>query len=252
MTRETSKGKSRRRGKNTILFPMKELGDLPSSSKPLSDTIPKPVVENANSRALRRMGITNKALSRCAEISPMLDRCFASEKSGTGTASNKRVISYLRFSEDPAIKAIVATYDRASTCDRDNVPFEALCIKAKVNPVTVLGAAILSARNLSAQESALTTIIEHPEVVRQTLFFAKTLAGATKDREMAHQAVGWLPTAKGISMNVNLMGGNPQLASAEQNEDDDDDEAFNKAFPSLNGKIEDWNTSRQKLLERGR
>jgi hypothetical protein len=107
----------------------------------------------------------------------------------------------------------------------------------------------MAAKIVGAQESALTTIMEHPEVVRKTIQFAKELPGASADRKMIHDAVGFLPSAKhGGNVNVNLNGGNPQLSD----EEEDDDKTFDTAFPSVNQSLEAWGEKRRKLLEGGR
>jgi hypothetical protein len=174
----------------------------------------------------------------------MLHRILSSYKSKR--TSLHRTVSFLRFSPDPAAQAIVEVYDAMNTGDRDYVPIEALCIKAEVNPLTVFGAACAAARVVMGQESAMTTIVEHPEVVRRTIQFAKELPGASKDREMVHQAVGWLPTSKGVSMNVNLMGGNAQLTEG------DDDDSIDDAFPSIGKEIEGWSEDRRRALTDGK
>lgn len=210
--------------------------------------IPRPDQPPRSQLALERLGISPDDLEKCPEISPTLDRALSAanmKKVGTG-----RVISFLRYSDDKQAMAVVQAYDEANKGDRDAVPIEALCLKAKANPITILGAAIFCARNISAQEAALTTIIEHPEVLKSTIQFAKELPGASKDREMIHQAIGFLPTSKGNSVNVNLFGGNAKFS--DEKEEDDDDTAFSTAFENDNSELEQWGNQRRKLLEKGR
>lgn len=243
------KSRSPEAERNTIDLPLTPPAVLNGSLKPLGAKIPDPDGETGREKALRRYGITDEQISRCAEISPSINRVLSNAPNGL--TAIERVIGFLRFSEDPAALAIVESWDTANPGDRRYFSIEMLCVKTEVNPLQVLGATIHAARQVMAQESALRTIMEHPEVVESTIKFAKALPGAFKDREMIHQAVGYLPTSKGMSMNVNLMGGNPQFSKQEE-EGEDDDESFASAFPSLNGDIEQWSNNRHKLLEKGK
>ena len=88
---------------------------------------------------------------------------------------------------------------------RRKIPIEALCLASGVDPTRILGAIIMSARDVSRAESSLITLQEHPNVVKSTAFYAGLAEGA-KDREMFHMAdvVGWLPTPMASSINVNV------------------------------------------------
>lgn len=237
-----SNGKSRKAGKNTIPFPPTGQGDSNNSSKLLEKPIPNPDEKPRYEVALRRLRVKPEDLESSPQITPVLRRTVGSVA---------KSISLLRFSEDPQAQKIVESYDQANKCDRDIVPIEAFCLRTNVNPAAILGLVIMSMRNLSAQESALTTMMEHPEVVRSTIQFAKEIPGASKDREMIHQAVGYLPTSKGSSIIVNLPGANPQFNQAADDEDDDDS-SFRLAFESEQNEIEGWSNSRRRLLEAGK
>ncbi len=218
--------------------------DLLNSSSELR--IPTDVTRRE--QALARLNVTESQIARTPEIKSILQ---AALKNGRKGASNEAVIGYLRFSEDPRVQSLLDVYDEMNKGDRNDVPIEALCLRARVETPLVLGLVIMCARNLSAQESALQTIIEHPEVVKSTIDFAKNLPGASKDREMIHQAVGYLPTSKGQTISFNLLNGNPQKEQAED-ETDDDNESFTLAFPSVNESLEKWSGQRNKLLDKGK
>lgn len=213
---------------------------MPRSSKTLSGRTPKPVVEQRSVAALRRYKVTPEEIEKVGNITAMLQRAVG---------GRDKVIDILRFSQDTAATEFLKAYDEAPIGDRNYLSFEAICIKASIPTSAVYGAIIMSAKSIMGQESALTTIIEHPEVVRKTIQFAKELPGASKDREMIHQAVGYLPS-KGGGISVNLFGGNPQ--PTESDDGDDDDTAFREAFPSINTQLEGWGANRRGLLEKGR
>ena len=216
----------------------------PDASKPLLTPHTKPPREKDLERtehALFRFGVRKEELAKSAQITPILDSALGKWR---------KAIDLLRFSADENAKQFLEIYDQPPKVDRDRVPIEAICIKAEVNPAAILGATLMAARQVSAQESALIAITEHPQVVKDTITFAG-LAGGSKDRKMIHQAVGFLPTSKGVSMNVNLSGGNPQFGGAESGGDDDED-SFEQAFPSLNANLENWGNARRRLLEKGR
>lgn len=106
----------------------------------------------------------------------------------------------------------------------------------------------MAAKIVGAQESALLTVIEHPNVVKQTIKFAKELPGAFADRKLIHEAVGFLPTSKGSNVSVNLLNQVNQTSGS----DDDEEDTFNTAFPSINQNLEAWGEKRRKLLEGGK
>lgn len=156
-----------------------------------------------------------------------------------------KAVDALRFSQDPQAIAFLEVYDELPVCDRENyLTLEAICLKAHVSPSAILGATLMASKQLMAQESALKAIIAHPEVVDSTITAAKLLGG-DKDRKMLHEAVGFLPTKPGNSINVNLLGGNPQYQNTPE---DDEGESFNEAFPSINADLEQWSDNRRKLL----
>jgi hypothetical protein len=188
-----------------------------------------------------RLGVTIEQLRKSPDISQILAR---------SVGPRQRVIDALRFSSDPAAIEFLNIYDEMPNGDRTNVPFEAICIAGEISPASVLGACLMSAKIVGAQESMLTTAIEHPELVKKTFDYAKNLPGAHADRRMLLEASGYLPNAKEGSVNVNLLGGNPQLA--EPDEEEEDEKTYETAFPSVNQSLEKWGERRRKLLEGGK
>jgi len=254
-----SRTKNRKAKPNTQSSPETVLEDFRLSSTKPNQKIPNLALKCWQKRAdvaLERMGVTKKELKLSAQITPILDNALGGLQNNDGVGRHRstvsKVIGFLRFSTDEAARQFLYVYDSLPKVDRERIPIEAICIKAKINPDEILGATLRAARNISAQESALMTIVEHPEVVRSTVQFSR-LAGGSKDREMLHQAVGYLPTPKGVSMSVNLLGGNPQLSrDNEGGGSEDDEDSFESAFPSLNRNLESWGDRRRKLLESGK
>jgi hypothetical protein len=147
--------------------------------------------------------------------------------------------------------------------------FEAMCVKAAVSPLEMLGAILMSAKSLKATESALKAILAHPDVVQATVDAAslgppvlisgkpvfdengKVLRhnfGDVAAQKMMHEAVGFLPTKKG-GMEINIGFGRP---AEEREEESDADDAWDETFPPLGSAIQDWSEDKHKLLEGGK
>jgi len=154
--------------------------------------------------------------------------------------SRTRVIENMRFSNDAAILKFVKAWDRTPECDRKQIPLELFALKAEVEIPVLVGSYVMCMRSLSAQKSALVAMTSHPKVVGATVTQALTPGGST-DRKMLHEAVGFLPTSKGLTINQNFA----------QNETEDESGPLdvNDMFPMINAKEEKWQGARQKLLE---
>ena len=185
--------------------------------------------------AMTKLGVDLDQLRKSPDISNILAR---------SVGPRQRVIDALRFSSDPAAIDFLNIFDELPKGDRINVPFEVVCIAGQINPAQVLGACLMAAKIVGAQESMLTTAIEHPELVRKTFQYAKELPGAHADRRMLLEASGYLPNSKGGGVNVNVLSGNPQLADSQ----DDAGGAFETAFPSIGKDLEQWGERRRKLV----
>lgn len=198
-----------------------------------------PSKRDRTGEAIRRMSVSPLEVKRCPPITPMLKRILKDE-------SNARVADILRFSSDPVAQQFLACYDNIAALDSQLVSLEHICVKAQVATATILGLVLMNAVNLSSTESALQTVIEHPEVVRATISFAKNVAGASKDREMLHQAVGFIPSQGNKTPMIPFRNGNTQ---EEETEEESDSKVFESSFPTLNQHLEKWSDKRRKLLE---
>jgi hypothetical protein len=150
----------------------------------------------------------------------------------------------MRFSQDPAVVSFLKTYDSAPKCDLKQLPLELIALKAKVDFNALLGAIVMSFRSIQAQKSALQAMAAHPKVVNSTILYAGMPAGE-RDRRMLHEAVGFLPTPKGLTINQNF----GQQTEVEEQEQGGTAPDVNDLFPMVNDKLEKWQTGRQKMLE---
>lgn len=157
------------------------------------------------------------------------------------------MIEAIRFSQEPAVSAFLKVYDDTPACDRKQISFEAVALKAQVNFTELLGAMMFSFRSVQAQKSAAIAMEAHPGIVAASTKFARKPKGI-QDRKMIHEAVGFLPTAKGQSINLNFGDQNPK-------ESDDDAAAvepqIDKLFPRITERQENWQADRSRMLEGG-
>lgn len=160
--------------------------------------------------------------------------------------NKKLVIDAIRFSQEPAVVDFLKVYDSTPVCDRKQISFEAIALKARVDFNALLGAMMFSFRHMTKTKSALIAMEAHPGVVAATAKFAKK-AKHVQDRKMLHEAVGFLPTPKGQSINLNFPG--------TEKEAPDSGEAgspeFDGLFPLITKKQEGWQHDRSKMLEGG-
>lgn len=155
------------------------------------------------------------------------------------------MIQALRFSPEGVAIEFLRAYDATPSCDLKQIPLEAIALKAQCNFTELLGAMMFSFRNVQAQRSAAIAMEAHPGIVAASAKFA-TKAKNVQDRKMLHEAVGFLPTPKGASINLNFPG---------KEKGDDEGEAvtpeFDQLFPRTVRKQEDWQADRSRMLEGG-
>lgn len=242
-TRWAMSKRSQKVRKNTARSPKGPDG-LKLSSRPLTVT-----GSSRADQAIERMGITAEEMVRHPNVTEILKRTIG---------SRENIIAMMRFSSDDSINQFLDIWDRVPQGDQTVIPFEAICIKGRVNAMALLGATVATAKVIMGNESALVTMMEHPEVVRKTIEYAKTLPAASADRKMVHDAVGWLPKASGIQIVANQQ--NNQAGTRGRNEQESPTldvpllesqspkEAFTTAFPSVNSNLEKWGERRRQLI----
>lgn len=177
----------------------------------------------------------------------ILTRCFGKPKHGIWPRT--QVLTFAAVSTHPCAVAFTKSLREISQQDLKCLSFEALCVRSRVSPVELLGAILMSAKSMKSQESALKAILAHPAVVDATVKTAKIkgMVGQA-DRKLLHEAVGFLPTKKG-GMEINIGFGRP---AEERDEDSDADEDWEDAFPALGEQVQEWSSSKHRLLEGGK
>lgn len=155
----------------------------------------------------------------------------------------------MRYSRHPAVLDFLRVWDEIPGRDRMQIPLEAVALKARVDIAELIGGYLLSFRTLQQQKSALVAMAAHPEVVEHTIEFAGKHDGVS-DRRMLHEAVGFVPTPRGLSITQNFTQSNfdkePEAAEKVETATAPDIEDI---FPLINEREEKWQDSRQKLLE---
>lgn len=198
---------------------------------------------------LRRLDIDSEQVALVpTEPAEILTRCF-----GGGAYEKfprKKVFSYAEASQELVCQRFMAAVRSVKPDDLDYLSFEALCVKAAVSPLELLGAILMAAKSLKATESALKAILAHPDVIDTTVETAKLPGPAGySDRRMLHEAVGFLPTRKGGGIEINFGFGRP---AEERGENTDADEAWDESFPDMGSQIQTWSADKHKMLERGK
>lgn len=246
---KATRSPNRKPKKNIVTFPQTAPDAFSKPSTPPvapEMQVPKPVdglgtCERATVKFLGRYKIGVRQYQICAKISDVIHR---------GIGGRQRAIETLKFSKHPDAQKLLEFCERLKWITREQVPLEALCLAAGVDTTTIAGALITAARDVSRMESALITMREHPNMVEATARWGQMFADNAKDREMMHKAVGWLPAAKGSSINLNVFG--PNQTPKEDEEEDDGVPTLEGVFGSDPREIEDFGNRRRALLESGK
>lgn len=208
---------------------------------------------NRKNDALRRLGVTSGELSRVAQITPVLQRA---------EGGIPAVLDALRFSLDPAAQFFIQRYDKVPKGDRDKLPWEAICIAAKVNPSTLLGAAIMALQEVSKSTVKILALTNHPRVMEARIA-AAVLPGGHQDRNAFDTGVGFLPSPKGPTFVTNVKVDNKRRGDDENDEDGDDrvgsdtgdyeaEDEMDHLFPAVAAMQERLQPIRQRALGDGK
>lgn len=103
--------------------------------------------------------------------------------------------------EDERFKKITFAWDQATLRDRDAVRLEDLCAAADITPDEFLGAVIPVIYRRNQDISRIIAAMAQPKVLEATIQSAQTQWGSL-DRQMLHQASGFLPTKAGQQINI--------------------------------------------------
>ena len=214
---------------------------------------------------LRRLDIDPREVALMPkEPAEILTRCLADK---SNQFPREKILSFAAVSNDPCAIQFMNAVRTIPKLDLGRISFEAMCVRARVNPVALMGAIVIAAKSMKATESALKAILAHPDVVQATVDAAslgppvlvagkpyidengKVLRhnfGDVGAQRIMHEAVGFLPTKKGGGVEINFGFGRPP---EEKTEDDDADEAWDEAFPPLGDEIKTFSEDKHKLLE---
>lgn len=231
-------GRSRKAAKSTTSSPSKNPVALKRSSVPKNRQFHTPAV------ILRRLDIDPEEVRHAPPVTDVLVRCLGgSEK----RPPKQQVINFLSASNDEGAKAYLASCRSIPKSDLSRLTIEAICVHAQVNPLQVLGAVLASAKSMKAMESALKSILSHPDVVEATVQTAKLIGPAgTADRRLMHEAIGFLPTRKGGGVEINFFG---KPKDDGDDESDDEEKAWDEAFPLVSANLEAWSGNRRALTD---
>lgn len=181
------------------------------------------------------------------EPAEILTRCLGDGRKGA--LPRQRIMAFAAVSNHPCAMAFTEAMRQIKKADLQLLSFEAMCVRAHVSPVELLGAILMAAKSMKATESALKAILAHPEVVDATVEMAKVPGPAGfSDRKMLHEALGFLPTKKG-GVEINFGFGRP---ADERDEESDVDQDWDEAFPPLGEQIQEWSGDKHKMLEGGK
>lgn len=185
------------------------------------------------------MKVSLDRVNQCPPLSPVFGN----------TANALMAINSLRFSADPVADKFFLVYDKIPVGDRDqiaDVVLEAVCVKAnfKLNEINeLLGAMVRSFQSIQVQKSAMLAMSNHPSIVQHTIDYAKLPRGE-RDRRMLHEAVRFVPTPIGSTVNVfaQHQDDRPKAIVDEGSPD------VNEVFPMITDTQQDWQERRQKVL----
>jgi len=118
---------------------------------------------------------------------------------------------------DERLKKVVYAWDQSTIRTRDTVRLEDLCAAADIAPDEFLGIVIPAIYRRNQDISKLIAAMAQPKVMEATISAAQ-LPHGTQDRQMLHQASGFLPTKAGQSINIDnrkqtlVAGGNSGIS----------------------------------------
>lgn len=144
--------------------------------------------------ALLRLSVTEQQLNECGDISSLL-------KMGKGGLTG--TLQALRFSVAHEAESFLKKYDETPERDRQSVPWEAIALAAGVQPSSLLGVAILAIQAYSANAVKIIALTHHPQVAEARVKFALQEKGGA-DRAALDTSLGFLPTTRGNSINLNF------------------------------------------------
>lgn len=121
----------------------------------------------------------------------------------------------MRFSSNPNIQEFLEVYDDIPEREIRRLSWEAIVIAAGLDATAFLGATLLAVQAVSANQSRMIMVSNHPDIVQKRVEYAK-LAGGHRDRDAIDVALGALPQPKGGNTFII----NPLQQSGDEDEED--------------------------------
>jgi hypothetical protein len=147
----------------------------------------------AQRAALKRLGVSEEELAVAPPISGLLKRADG------GIA---QCISALRLMVlDEEVKRFLKFYDSLTPRDRE-AGVEAVCIKAGVDPLKLLGACMVALENVARATVRIIAVSGHPKVAEARVRFAR-LPGGHRDRDALDVTLGLLPPPRSGATFIN-------------------------------------------------
>ena len=138
---------------------------IPSKGSPKGSALVSTGSRAANA-ILRRLDIDPAEVALMPrEPAEILTRCLGDGK----RLPRQRILSFAAVSNDAVAVAFMGAIRKIPALDLKQLSFEAMCVRARVSPVALMGAVVVAAKSMKATESALKAILAHPEVVQATV-----------------------------------------------------------------------------------
>lgn len=102
---------------------------------------------------------------------------------------------------DKRFLRVITAYDALSDEDKGKVRLEDLCAGAEITPGEFLGIVTTALWERNADIGRLIAAVNHPKVIENTIEHSASPFGG-QDRKMLLEASGFLPTSKGLSINI--------------------------------------------------
>lgn len=145
---------------------------------------------NRQGEALERLGLRPKDQS-ALEALPLVSENLSAAEGGL-----PQVIRALRAMDDDDAREFFKKYDILSPTDRARIRIEFIAYAAGVTPLRLQEMAVTALTQQGETVSSVIAATSHPKIVEKSVQMALQDKG-TKDREMMHQAMGFVPTPKG-------------------------------------------------------
>jgi hypothetical protein len=173
-------------------------------------------------RILIRLKVDRHRLAREPQIMEIIDNA--------AMGGRQKVLIAMRLSTDPIVQEFLDHHDNLPPSYQKIVPWEAIALIAGVGVRQLLGGIILALRQHSTAGVKIAALSAHTEITKATIANAMVPGQeGFRDRQMVHQALGFLAPPKGQTINFNF--DRAKADGVEEVEPEDID--MNDMFPDL-------------------